>query len=340
MTIYVYAQEYNKIYIPKKGAVAVFRIKKSKYDRILSLYEKINSGDIIRKSDEADRFGVSERTIQRDIDDIRAFYDNNSLNIGLDKSIKYDRSQNGYILQSEKAELLSESEVLAVCKILLDSRTLVKAEMMPIIDKLLNSYAPTRCKNEISELILSEKFHYCQPHHGQAVLDRLWQLGKVIQAHHIIDVGYERLKDKSVVERRLQPVAVMASEYYFYLAAFIDDIDKAEHFSDPDDISPTIYRVDRIKSIRDTGEKFTVPYKDRFNDGEFKKRIQFMFGGKLQTLRFTYSGPAVEAILDHIPTAEIKDESDGVYTIEAETFGSGAQMWLKTQGDYVKLMND
>ena len=318
----------------------MIRIKKSKYDRILSLYEKINSGDIIRKSDEANRFGVSERTIQRDIDDIRAFYDNNSLNIGLDKSIKYDRAQNGYILQRENAELLSESEVLAVCKILLDSRTLIKSEMMPIIDKLLNNYAPARCRDEISALILSEKFHYCQPRHGQAILDRLWQLGKVIQAHHIIDVGYERLKDKSIVERRLQPVAVMASEYYFYLAAFIDDINKKEHFSDPEDISPTIYRVDRIKTIKDTGEKFTVPYKDRFNDGEFKKRIQFMLGGKLQTLRFTYSGPSVEAILDRIPPAEIKDECNGVYTIEAETFGSGAQMWLKTQGDYIKMLND
>lgn len=113
--------------------------KKSKYDRILSIYEKFKSGVIVRKAEEANRFGVSERTIQRDIDDIRAFFDNNSANIGLDKSVKYDRSQCGYFLHSEKDGHLNEGEGLAVCKILLDSRPLIKSEMMPIIDKIVNN---------------------------------------------------------------------------------------------------------------------------------------------------------------------------------------------------------
>ena len=69
--------------------------KKSKYDRILSLYEKLNIGDIVSKSEEANRFGVSERTIQRDIDDIRAFFDNNSLNVRLGKNIFYERARGG-----------------------------------------------------------------------------------------------------------------------------------------------------------------------------------------------------------------------------------------------------
>ena len=33
--------------------------KKSKYDRILSIYEKIKSGVIVRTAEEANRFGVS-----------------------------------------------------------------------------------------------------------------------------------------------------------------------------------------------------------------------------------------------------------------------------------------
>lgn len=313
--------------------------KKSKYDRILSIYEKFKSGVIVRKAEEANRFGVSERTIQRDIDDIRAFFDNNSANIGLDKSVKYDRSQCGYFLHSEKDGHLNEGEGLAVCKILLDSRPLIKSEMMPIIDKIVNNCISSRFKHNVSELISCDKFNYCEPRHGQAVLDKLCKLGDAVSRHRIIEVGYERLGVNQSVIRRLKPVGIMVQDFYFYLAAFIDDIDKEEHFDDPGDINPTIYRIDRIKGIKDIGEKFTVPYRDRFNDGEFKKRIQFMFSGRLNTIRFEYSGLSVEAILDRIPTATVKQENDGVYIIEAETFGDGARMWLKTQGDKVKMLN-
>ena len=123
------------------------------------------------------------------------------------------------------------------------------------------------------------------------------------------------------------------------MAAFIDDIDKQEHFKDPDDISPTIYRIDRITKVKNTGENFVVPYKDRFSDGEFKKRIQFMFGGPLKTIRFSCDRVALEAVLDKLPTAEIKEQKEGVFIIEAETLGNGAQMWLRTQDDKVKMLN-
>ena len=38
-------------------------------------------------------------------------------------------------------------------------------------------------------------------------------------------------------------------------------------------------------------EHFSVPYKDRFQEGEMRKRIQFMYGGELQRIRFEYTGP-------------------------------------------------
>ena len=53
-------------------------------------------------------------------------------------------------------------------------------------------------------------------------------------------------------------------------------------------------------------------------------------------MRFTYSGPSVEAVLDRLPTAEIVSERDGVYEIRAEVFGKGIEMWLKSQGDFVQ----
>ena len=100
---------------------------------------------------------------------------------------------------------------------------------------------------------------------------------------------------------------------------------------------PTIYRLDRIHSIKETGEKFSVPYKDRFKEGEYKNRTQFMFGGEPQNISFNYYGPSVEAVLDKFPMAKVVDEKEGVCSIEAEVFGTGVKTWLLSQGSKVKV---
>ena len=63
-----------------------------------------------------------------------------------------------------------------------------------------------------------------------------------------------------------------------------------------------------------------------------------MYGGKLQKVKFEYSGTDVDAVLDRLPTARIIKEEDGRYVIEAEVFGKGIEMWLRSQGDTVTLL--
>ena len=63
-----------------------------------------------------------------------------------------------------------------------------------------------------------------------------------------------------------------------------------------------------------------------------------MYGGKLQKVKFKYTGPDVDAILDRLPTAQILDEENGAYIISAEVFGTGINMWLRSQGTYVEVI--
>lgn len=37
---------------------------------------------------------------------------------------------------------------------------------------------------------------------------------------------------------------------------------------------PAVFRIDRIKDYKETGEKFHVSYADQFEEGEFRKRLQ------------------------------------------------------------------
>ena len=151
-------------------------------------------------------------------------------------------------------------------------------------------------------------------------------------------MDYLRTKDKAVVTRKLKPVAIMFSGYYFYLTAFIDDEEVRRNFDVINDSFPTIYRIDRIQRLRLSKEKFHIPYSSRFEEGEFRKRIQFMYGGKLQRIKFKYYGNDVDAILDKLPTAKILAEDNEVYTIAAEVFGKGIDMWLRSQGDMVEVL--
>lgn len=94
-----------------------------------------------------------------------------------------------------------------------------------------------------------------------------------------------------------------------------------------------------MSGIRETGDGFEVPYRDRFEEGEFRKRVQFMYSGELKTVKFEYSG-VLEALLDRLPTARILSEKDGVYTVCAETFGDGVLMWIRAQGNCARILSD
>lgn len=314
--------------------------KREKTERVLGIYTKLMRGDIVNKAHEAKEYGVDERSIQRDIESIRNFLDLNIEQTGVVNSVIYDRVQKGYRMEQIYKIKLTNSEILAICKILLDSRAFTKKEMEEMLRKLIECCVPQNNQRLVADLIKNEEFHYIEPRHKTVFIDKLWDLGEAIQQCRYIEIEYLRTKDKAIVKRKVKPVAIMFSEYYFYLTAFIDDDKLQEHFDVINDSFPTIYRIDRIKSMNILDERFHIPYSSRFEEGEFRKRIQFMYGGKLQKIKFRYSGSSVETVLDRLPTAQILDETDGVYTISAEVFGKGIDMWLRSQGDAVEIIKE
>lgn len=304
-----------------------------KVGRILDLYNRFTNGEILVKAEEAARYDVNERSIQRDIDDIRAYLAND---YGSGRDVIYDRNQKGYVLIRNAGNTLTNSEILAVCKILLESRSMMKDEMYPIIDKLLQCCVPCENYRQVADLISNEKFHYLEPHHGRNFINDMWDISSAVYEHRLMRIRYQKLKEKDNVMRLIQPVGIMFSEYYFYLCAYIS---ASEDMLDvPNRAFPTIYRIDRIEEFEVLDEHFHVPYAERFQEGEFRKRIQFMFGGELRTVMFKYKGISIEAVLDRFPTAEIIEHDDSGWTVKAEVYGNGAEIWLRGQGDNVEII--
>lgn len=299
--------------------------------RLLEIYSRLSEGAVLKKSELAQDFHVTQRSIQRDIEDLRCFFAERHL----EQDVIYDTKLRGYRLIQATPKGLSNSEILAVCKILLESRSMRKDEMLPILDKLIFCAVPESSQKAVKALIANEELHYVEPHHNRPILDGLWEIGQAIKNQQIIEIEYERMKEPRLVRRRVQPVGIMFSEYYFYLTAFLED---KTDFENPDDLFPTIYRIDRIHSFKVLDEHFRIPYTSRFEEGEFRKRIQFMYGGKLERVKFRYSGPSIEAVLDRLPTARILSQDENGWTVEAEVFGKGIEMWLRSQGEYIEAV--
>lgn len=312
--------------------------KKDKIERVLGIYSRLLHGGFVNKRDEAVRYGVNERSIQRDIDAIRDFVETDMETAGIVGTVVYDRMAGGYHLEEGGRQQLSNSEILALCKILLDSRAFTKAEMSDLLDKLVSCCVPREGRKLVKEMVGNEMFHYIELQHRTPFLDNMWEIAGAIRNCRYIEIEYGKIKDRAVVRRKIQPVAILFSEYYFYLTAFITDEEVRKDFDVLNDSFPTIYRIDRIRALKVLEEHFHIPYNSRFEEGEFRKRIQFMYGGKLQKVKFKYRGENVEAILDRLPTAKILDEEDGIYTISAEVFGKGIDMWLRSQGSVVEII--
>lgn len=308
-------------------------------DRLLAMYAQLAEGKPLYKAREAVKYNCSLRSIQRDIEDLRSFFADRSETTGVVQELIYDRKLNAYRLVPPLRNLLTNEETFAVLKILLESRSLTKAELFPILEKLISCCVPPDNRRQVTDLIANEKYHYVEPRHKKEILEKMWNLSAAIRAHKEIKITYMRQSGDDV-SRVLKPVGIMFSEFYFYLVGFIDKENQLEKikFEVENDPFPTIYRIDRIKEYAVTDRHFNVPYQNRFEEGEFRKRVQFMYGGKLQKIKFWYKGPSVEAVLDRLPTAKILQHNGNGYLISAEVFGKGINMWLRSQGDMVEMV--
>ena len=295
--------------------------------RILKIIKRLYQKEILNGTDLANEFNVDIKTVQRDIETLRAYFlEENGA------EIKYSKSKKGYYLEENSENSFTNEELLAISKIILESRAFNKNETQTLINKLIN-HSSGNDRETIKGLINSEKSNYIPLQNGQNLLTVIWNLAQNIKNQELIHINYTT-KDKQGKNYNIKPLSIMFSEYYFYLIAYIEN--KEEY--------PAIFRIDRIIGIEDTGKKFKIlNYSEKFKDGEFRKYIHFMHSGPFTRIEFKYRG-YIEYVLDKFPTAEILDEKIvkennrkiTVYTVRIEVYGSfGAEMWLRSQGDYV-----
>lgn len=299
--------------------------RESKIVRILSLYDRLCKGDVLIKKDEADNFGVHPKTIKRDLEEIQLYLDMSS---GDSLQLEQDDKKQRVHLSRSSDLWLSKEEILSLGKVLLETRAFSKDEMNILLDKIMNQSEP-KDRDFIKDVMRNERHHYEPLQHQSSLLQMIWDISDAVRTKKLLVMEYKKETAVEGIKRKVKPVGILFSEYYFYLAAFPVEYDFE---------FPTIYRMDRITNYKIQEERFKVNYAERFEEGEFRKKIQFMQSGPLMDITFRFSGASLQAVLDRLPTARVVSQDDDGAIIEAKVFGKGIKMWLLSQGPFVEVL--
>lgn len=299
-----------------------------KNNRILEIFYRTLKGERVSSKNLADYYGVSTKTINRDINQIKEFLADHGELMGY-AELNYSKKDKSYVLNSNN--FLLNKELFAIVKVLLGSRCFNRNDLLMIIQKLEKFTTPNE-RDMFKSIIKKEILHYHEVKSDcQDVIDNLWKIIRCIDDRKVITITYYKMS-RDEVKRKIKPVSIMFSEYYFYLIAY--------KYDDPT-FSPIYFRIDRITNILEHREKFSLQYKYDFNEGDLREKNQFMFPGDNVKIQFEFNGLSAQAILDRLPTAKIIEmQSHNHCIIEAEVnYGRGIIMYLLSQGSWVRVLS-
>lgn len=294
-----------------------------KITRVLLLYYRLSKGESINKVSFIKEHKVTYRTFDRDIEDIRLFLSE----IYTNKELLFDRTRKVYYLTGVNNTEISAIEICSIVKIIINSRAFNKAEMMGII-KSISKLIPIEKQKILNDLIYSEMTSYRELSHGKAILKMNWDLNQCIFNQRKIELLYYKANNEKV-KRKVLPLSIVFSEFYFYLIAFIDG--KSYDF-------PAFFRIDRIVSFKLLDEKYSRTIFEKYDVGKMKNSIQFMCAGQLMNVKLRCKKAVLEVVLDKLPNSEIIDIRKDYIILKAEVFGQGLVKWILSQGNSLEVL--
>ena len=290
--------------------------------RLLDIFFRLIIGEEISIKSLSKEYSLSTKTISRDIAEIKKFLSqNNNFNIKL----YFNNITKTYTLTN--INLLSPEEVFAIIKILICTRAIDKKDITNIIIKLQNILCE-KDKLLINKLIQNELFSYKDVKKKNLdLINELWNIAKCIDDKRQITITYYKVNDEQV-KRRLNPVGIVFSEYYFYLLAYRFDDENSKLL---------YYRVDRITEVYYHKTKFELNEYQILDEGELKNKLNLMNYGDLKMIKFEYTGVSPQAILDKLPNATMK-KIDNKFIFETTFYDKGIISFLLSQGAVVKIL--
>lgn len=301
-------------------------------ERIMTIFMRLLAGQSLAKQALADEYHKSAKAIQRDMMQIASAIDAADF---ADQLAVVQRTRGTYTLERAHATNLNDTQLLAICQVLLASRGLANAEMATLVDQVLGL---AKDGKRLETAIKSDLVAY----HGvpqSSMLAKLTVITEAIQKRQVLQFRYFRDTQAAMLTRR--PTAVFFSDLYFWMTT---DNDRA--YDDMDVTWLSKFRLTLMADIQVVGHSEDTSRAKHFEAGEFRKQTTLPFLGNPVTLVIDYySDP--QYVLDRFPGAKVT-ASAGVkppwamqihrVTIPAND-GYGIKMWLLQQAHMVKIIS-
>ena len=195
-------------------------------------------------------YGKSERTFHRDLEAIR---DNEYFNE--DHRLHYDTVQKKHYVTNKGS--INSAEVLAIAKILVDSRALPKEELKEVINKLVGLVA-TEDQSKVKMLLGTTGESYISSVKN-SILSSVEQFSKWITAKRSIAFKYNgSINDANNSKMQIGvPLSIHYDNHHFYIMMYLIDEDKT-----------FLYRLDKFSKITPKGRAVNVPANKRPDIGQ------------------------------------------------------------------------
>ena len=351
----------NGVYYDKVKGRSKIGVKKmaskSQAVRLLELAMELLTTGSISKEQFIEKYGKSVRTFQRDVKALRKYLAGNDTDKELESVGDTYRLTNR---PENTKRFLSIPQLLLLTEILASSRVLAKEEFTQMMDTLLNmamfqslaQIKDTALRNALKNAFDSYKDnnHPLDFNPSEDTFEKLTTLYEATYGdkdhYSAIDVTYTNVYNRTS-HKTLLPVSIVFDKYYLYLRA-VEVMYRGYSFN--------TYRVDRIKHVRTSQERFDysspkselakMPFpSNAFSEHDYPEAIEFYCWP-----------PAIEAALDNFGSAgyeaEIIERYDrygrkvksddmvgkqGYVKIKIRDYPEGAKFWLMGQGTKVQV---
>lgn len=294
-----------------------------KKSRQLDIFLKLTSEGELSPEHLTQEYDISERTLYRDLKEIRFVLDLNKTG-----ELYFNSDRNTYSLKLMQSQTLNLAEIVSISKILMNSRAFSKNEITHI---LTNLQAPLSHEQQKAyKKIVAEELEFYQPlTHNKDLLPLISDFIGYITRRETIRFNYSR-SDQQIVTRENQPVSLFFSEYYFYSLFYSEK--NSSHYP---------YRLDRFEDNIMVTKTNRMSPKIKLNEPEYKKNTHYMFSsGKTIQAKYKYWANT-EVALDYFPNSKVikeKNHGDDYAIIQTRAKDSGFLMWVMSQSDQIEII--
>lgn len=291
-------------------------------ERLLTIFFRLQAGERLSKAQLSKKFGIDNRTVQRDMSILKNFLKDQHIS---NTEIKFDTSDNTYRLIAKTT--FNKKDILVISKILLENHALNKSELNSLLEDLLSLLSREE-KKEIEAIIGSERFNYKSLTNDKDRIDTICFLSEAIRREQMLEIEYKApLKD--VKSHIVFPVSLYYDARYFYLVAY--------HLKHDNYIT---FRVDRMESLSESHvKKPEISYGRKYRDGEVRNQKVDAFEGRKIDVTLIYKGNT-EIVLDQFPEREILSENHDEIKVKIKTQDTpGLKRWILGQGEAVTLLS-